>query len=154
MATYQEFIQQNEDRDGVRISWNVWPSSRIEATRLVAPLGVLLTPLKERPGKSPFLWAAGFCGFLRSNLTLALKCFYIWSVFILSLQERFKICLLLTSSSARALCCIWPFVPKHCIDLKWDAERLTTVVKVAGSSPSGYSFPLLVKYLISRLLRC
>jgi protein transport protein SEC23 len=52
MATYQEFIQQNEDRDGVRISWNVWPSSRIEATRLVAPLGVLFTPLKERPGKT------------------------------------------------------------------------------------------------------
>ena len=26
MTTYQEFIQQNEDRDGVRLSWNVWPS--------------------------------------------------------------------------------------------------------------------------------
>lgn len=48
MATYQEFIQQNEDRDGVRISWNVWPSSRLEATRMVVPLGVLFTPLKER----------------------------------------------------------------------------------------------------------
>ena len=35
MATYQEFIQQNEDRDGVRFSWNVWPSSRLEATRMV-----------------------------------------------------------------------------------------------------------------------
>jgi protein transport protein SEC23 len=48
MATYQEFIQQNEDRDGVRVSWNVWPSSRLEATRMVVPLGVLFTPLKER----------------------------------------------------------------------------------------------------------
>jgi protein transport protein SEC23 len=36
MATYQEFIQQNEDRDGVRFSWNVWPSSRLEATRMVS----------------------------------------------------------------------------------------------------------------------
>ncbi|XP_041353261.1 protein transport protein Sec23A-like isoform X2 [Gigantopelta aegis] len=48
MATYQEFIQQNEDRDGVRFSWNVWPSSRLEATRMVVPLGALFTPLKER----------------------------------------------------------------------------------------------------------
>ena len=35
MATYQEFIHQNEDRDGIRFSWNVWPSSRLEATRMV-----------------------------------------------------------------------------------------------------------------------
>jgi protein transport protein SEC23 len=30
-----------EQRDGVRCSWNVWPSSRIEATRIVVPLGCL-----------------------------------------------------------------------------------------------------------------
>ena len=52
MSTFQEFIQQNEDRDGVRMSWNVWPSTRLEATRLVVPLACLYTPLKERPGKS------------------------------------------------------------------------------------------------------
>ena len=51
MATYQEYIQQNEDRDGIRMSWNVWPSSKLEATRLVVNLGCLYTPLKERPGK-------------------------------------------------------------------------------------------------------
>ena len=38
MSTYQEFIHQNEDRDGVRFSWNVWPSSRLEATRMVRTL--------------------------------------------------------------------------------------------------------------------
>ncbi|CAF0817521.1 unnamed protein product [Didymodactylos carnosus] len=48
MSTYQEFIVQNEERDGVRFTWNVWPSSRLEATRLVVPLGCLFTPLKER----------------------------------------------------------------------------------------------------------
>jgi len=48
MATYQDFIQQAETRDGVRMSWNMWPSSRLEATRLVVPLGILYTPLKER----------------------------------------------------------------------------------------------------------
>ena len=36
MTTYQDFINQNEDRDGVRFSWNVWPSSRLEATRMVS----------------------------------------------------------------------------------------------------------------------
>ena len=51
MASYAEFIQQQEDRDGIRLSWNVWPSSKLEATRLVVPLGCLFTPLKERNGK-------------------------------------------------------------------------------------------------------
>lgn len=55
MATFQEYIQQNEDRDGVRMSWNVWPSSRLEATRLVVNLACLYTPLKEKPGKVFFL---------------------------------------------------------------------------------------------------
>ena len=36
-----------EARDGARFSWNVWPSSRIEATRCVVPLGCLYTPLKR-----------------------------------------------------------------------------------------------------------
>ena len=49
MATFQEYIQQNEDRDGVRMSWNVWPSSS-EAMSLVVNLACLYTPLKEKPG--------------------------------------------------------------------------------------------------------
>ena len=36
-----------EDRDGIRMSWNVWPSSRLEATRMVVPIAALYTPLKE-----------------------------------------------------------------------------------------------------------
>lgn len=48
MTTYEEYIQQNEDRDGIRFTWNMWPSSRIDATRLVVPLGCLYQPLKER----------------------------------------------------------------------------------------------------------
>lgn len=51
MTTYEEFIQQNEERDGVRFTWNIWPSSRLEATRLVVPIGSLYQPIKERPGK-------------------------------------------------------------------------------------------------------
>lgn len=48
MTTYEEYIQQNEDRDGIRLTWNVWPSSRIDSSRLVVPLGCLYQPLKER----------------------------------------------------------------------------------------------------------
>ena len=36
-----------EQRDGVRFSYNVWPSSKLEATRIVVPLGCLYTPLKK-----------------------------------------------------------------------------------------------------------
>jgi protein transport protein SEC23 len=46
MSTSQQFIEQNEDRDGIRFSWNVWPLSRIEAQRLIVPVGCLFTPLK------------------------------------------------------------------------------------------------------------
>ena len=34
-----------EAREGVRMCWNVWPSSRIEAARTVIPFGVMVTPL-------------------------------------------------------------------------------------------------------------
>ncbi|KAL1130633.1 hypothetical protein AAG570_011875 [Ranatra chinensis] len=53
MTTYEEFIQQNEDRDGIRCTWNVWPSSRLEALRLVVPVGCLYQPLKERADLPP-----------------------------------------------------------------------------------------------------
>ena len=61
MTTYQEYMQQNEDRDGIRLSWNVWPSSRLEATRMVVPLGVLYTPLKERPDLPPIQYDPVAC---------------------------------------------------------------------------------------------
>ncbi|EGG24940.1 putative transport protein [Cavenderia fasciculata] len=41
-------IYQSEDVDGVRFSWNVWPTSRVEATRkLLVPLGAMYTPMKQ-----------------------------------------------------------------------------------------------------------
>jgi len=36
-----------EDQDGVRFSFSVWPTSRLEATRCVVPLGCSYTPLKQ-----------------------------------------------------------------------------------------------------------
>ena len=38
-----------EKREGVRLSWNAWPSSRIEATRVVLPFGAVCTPVKPMP---------------------------------------------------------------------------------------------------------
>lgn len=61
MTTYQEFIAQNEERDGVRFTWNVWPSTRLEATRLVVPLGCQYTPLKERYDLPPLNYDPVIC---------------------------------------------------------------------------------------------
>lgn len=61
MATFPEYIAQNEERDGVRFSWNVWPSSRLEATRMVVPVASLFTPLKERPDLPPIQYEPVLC---------------------------------------------------------------------------------------------
>ncbi|KAI8069597.1 protein transporter SEC23 [Gongronella butleri] len=37
-----------EEQDGIRFTWNAWPSSRVEATKAVVPIACLYTPLKER----------------------------------------------------------------------------------------------------------
>jgi len=46
-----------EESDGIRYSWNVWPNSRLEATRIAAPLGCLYAPTRknnERTLKLPY----------------------------------------------------------------------------------------------------
>ena len=40
-------VYADEERDGVRMSYGTWPSSRLEATRIVVPVGCLYTPLKS-----------------------------------------------------------------------------------------------------------
>lgn len=40
-------VAASEDMLGVRMSFHCWPSSRLEATRCVAPFGALYTPLKR-----------------------------------------------------------------------------------------------------------
>lgn len=46
MAEFAEL----EARDGVRFSFNVWPSSRFEAARVAVPLGCIWTPAKKING--------------------------------------------------------------------------------------------------------
>ncbi|KAI9032277.1 hypothetical protein DFJ74DRAFT_653895 [Hyaloraphidium curvatum] len=57
MSTFEEV----EDRDGIRLSWNIWPSSRIEATRMVVPVSCLYTPLKEREDLPPVYYEPVTC---------------------------------------------------------------------------------------------
>ena len=61
MATYEEFIQQNEDRDGIRFTWNAWPSSRVESQKLVVPLACLYQPFKERYDLPPLMYEPVLC---------------------------------------------------------------------------------------------
>jgi hypothetical protein len=42
-----------EELDGISFSWNTWPTSRIEASRTVVPIGAMYTPLKTRPADLP-----------------------------------------------------------------------------------------------------
>ncbi|QDZ26113.1 SEC23-like transport protein [Chloropicon primus] len=44
---------QEEERTGVRFSWNVWPTSRIEASRITVPFGAMYTPLKHAASEIP-----------------------------------------------------------------------------------------------------
>ncbi|KAJ8599728.1 hypothetical protein CTAYLR_003390 [Chrysophaeum taylorii] len=50
-----------EERDGVRLSWNVWPASRLEATRIVVPIGLLYTPLKPIAHPPPLAYEPVRC---------------------------------------------------------------------------------------------
>ncbi|KAI9139434.1 protein transporter SEC23 [Paraphysoderma sedebokerense] len=50
-----------EDKEGLRLSWNLWPSSRIDATRMVVPIGTLYTPLKDRPNIPPVQYEPVVC---------------------------------------------------------------------------------------------
>lgn len=42
-------VTQLEEMSGCRLSFHCWPSSRLEATRCVAPIGALYTPLRKLP---------------------------------------------------------------------------------------------------------
>lgn len=45
----------------MRLSWNVWPASKLEATRTVVPVAALYTPLKEREDLPPVLYEPVMC---------------------------------------------------------------------------------------------
>lgn len=46
-------FQEMLEKDGVRYSWNAWPTTKLEATRCVVPMGCLYQPLKTIEGMPP-----------------------------------------------------------------------------------------------------
>ncbi|CAK9297006.1 unnamed protein product [Gordionus sp. m RMFG-2023] len=71
MNLNQEFILQNEERDGIRFSWNMWPNNRLESTRMVIPLGALYTPYKEKSFLPPIMYDPILCS--RNNCRAVLN---------------------------------------------------------------------------------
>jgi protein transport protein SEC23 len=43
-------VYELEAVDGVRMPWNLWPRSKVEALRCVLPCAVLYTPVKSIQG--------------------------------------------------------------------------------------------------------
>ncbi|ORX90111.1 hypothetical protein K493DRAFT_231517 [Basidiobolus meristosporus CBS 931.73] len=54
-------FEEIEYQDGVRFSWNVFPSTRIEASRAVVPISCVYTPLKERDDIPPVYYEPVSC---------------------------------------------------------------------------------------------
>ncbi|KAK9496717.1 hypothetical protein O3M35_013012 [Rhynocoris fuscipes] len=61
MTPFEEFIQKCEERDGIRFTWNVWPSSRLEASKLVVPIACLYQPFKEKYDLPQILYDPVIC---------------------------------------------------------------------------------------------
>lgn len=40
---------QPEETDGIRLTWNLWPNSKLEATKCVIPFAALYSPNKRLP---------------------------------------------------------------------------------------------------------
>ncbi|KAG9300734.1 hypothetical protein G9A89_023532 [Geosiphon pyriformis] len=54
-------FEEIEEQDGTRFSWNVFPHSRLDATRTVVPISCLYTPLKEREDLPPIFYEPVTC---------------------------------------------------------------------------------------------
>eukprot|EP00927_Polykrikos_kofoidii_P036774 TRINITY_DN3102_c0_g1_i9.p1 TRINITY_DN3102_c0_g1~~TRINITY_DN3102_c0_g1_i9.p1 ORF type:complete len:756 (-),score=139.69 TRINITY_DN3102_c0_g1_i9:88-2355(-) len=68
-------VHMQEACTGVRMSWNIWPSTRLDATRIVVPLGCLYTPLKSTEGLNlveyePVMCRARDCGAVLSPYSM------------------------------------------------------------------------------------
>uniref|UniRef100_A0A0K0EQM8 Protein transport protein SEC23 n=1 Tax=Strongyloides stercoralis TaxID=6248 RepID=A0A0K0EQM8_STRER len=53
MASWDDYLHSQQSNDGIQMTWNVWPHSRVDAQKLVVPITTFFTPLKEKPLDSP-----------------------------------------------------------------------------------------------------
>jgi hypothetical protein len=60
MGDYAGTLQQLEDVDAIRFSWNIWPNSKLEATKCIIPFGAVYTPNKVLPDMPVRSWPASF----------------------------------------------------------------------------------------------
>ncbi len=44
---FQMDFSQLEEQDGIRMTWNIWPTSKVEATKCVIPFAAIYTPTKR-----------------------------------------------------------------------------------------------------------
>jgi protein transport protein SEC23 len=63
-----ENILENEANNGVRWSWNILPATKLEASRMVMPVGCLYTPLKDIKDLPVLDYEPVVCGNCRSIL--------------------------------------------------------------------------------------
>lgn len=70
---------QLEEIDGVRLTWNIWPNSKLEATKCVIPFAALYTPnrklnnttVRDERGAGILGWTGDSN---RASLSLAHRC--------------------------------------------------------------------------------
>ena len=89
-------FDQNEERDGIRFSWNNWPATKQEAQRAVIPVGCLYTPFKQSSaipivGYEPILCSSG--GTCRTILNPYWFLIYFYSTFFLLIRSILSILL-------------------------------------------------------------
>jgi hypothetical protein len=85
-----------ENSDGVRCSWNVWPTSRLEATRMVIPFGMMYTPLKQNPNMPVLQYPPIMCKNTQCTAVLnpywsvhyAYYYFHFFQIFFISLSRN------------------------------------------------------------------
>lgn len=84
-------VEQIEDKDGVRFSWNVFPPTKADGSKLVVPVSCLYTPLKDRSAESN---SYGPCPVLNGEpVVCKAPCRAILNPYCqLDLQSKFWIC--------------------------------------------------------------
>jgi protein transport protein SEC23 len=94
-----------QDNTGVRLSWNAWPTSRIEATRMVVPISAMYTPLKERENVRAFAYEPVVCKSCRAVLN---PCWYTFLTSQIDFRGKLWTC---------ALCFTRNQLPPHYADI-------------------------------------
>lgn len=53
MTSWDEYLHNQLNNDGIQMTWNILPHSRVDSQKLVIPPAIFFTPLKEKPSDQP-----------------------------------------------------------------------------------------------------